>query len=359
MGYPMLYQWQYIKCPDSRYPTCHAANLAVLPGGQLAVVYFCGAREGAGDSVNMLQWLLPDGAWSAPSVLTTEAGCSAGNAVLLPLTDGRTILFYTLSYARERVTWADALIHYRISENNCNSWGPRQTVSQEFGYICRQPGLVLSNGELLLPIYDNRGGSKPGYDGMGGNEGSVIISGDAGQHWSRYGRMLSDAGTVQPCVVELPSGHLRAWLRTRNFWNGTNPDWACLYRTESLDYGRNWTHPVRTGIPNNNSSFQVIRLHSGALLLAFNNQAGITRSPLNLALSYDDGETWPVGCELEPFDPSGAEYSYPALAQVAKGQIHIAYTYHRTHIKHVVCDQEWIERRGEAPLREHPSCGML
>ncbi|MHB1354709.1 MAG: sialidase family protein [Anaerolineae bacterium] len=339
----MIRSWQYIRTPDQHYPTCHAANLAILTNGQLAVVYFAGTREGSSDSVNLLQRLQADGVWSQPEVAALEAGRSAGNAVLMPVPDGRTILFYTLSYGREVVTWADALIHYCVSEDNCHTWGPRRIITEEFGYICRQPGLILSNGEWLLPIYDNRGGGNPAFAGMGGNEGSVIISSDAGQHWSRYGRMLADAGTAQPCVIELEPGHLRAWLRTRNYWNGINTEWACLYRSESFDYGRNWSRPERTTIPNNNSSFQVIRLQSRALLMAYNHQTENTRSPLNMALSYDDGETWPVRCELEPFDRKGGEYSYPVIAQSPTGQIHVAYTYHRTHLKHITCDQAWIE----------------
>jgi predicted neuraminidase len=96
-------------------------------------------------------------------------------------------------------------------------------------------------------------------------------------------------------------------------------------------------------LPNNNSSIQVRRLSSGALALVYNHQSGRTRSPLNISLSYDDGETWPVMREIEPFSPEGHEYSYPALAQTPDGTIHIAYTYRRTHMKHVAVDQEWIE----------------
>ena len=145
----MVYHWQYIKIPDSGYPTCHAANLAILPNGQLAVVYFSGASEGSADSVNLLQHLQADGTWSQPQVVTSEVGRSAGNAVLMPVPDGRTLLFYTLSFSRESVTWADALIHYRVSDDNCRTWGPSRTVTEEFGYICRQPGLILSSGEWL------------------------------------------------------------------------------------------------------------------------------------------------------------------------------------------------------------------
>ncbi len=339
----MPYTAQFICEPTPRFPSCHAANLAVLAGGTLAFVCFRGSREAAGDSVTVLHRLGPDGRWDAGQVVVEEPGRPAGNSVLMPLPDGRVLLFYTLAYREGAHAWANSLVHYRFSEDSGRTWGSPRVLTEEFGYICRNPGLVLANGEWLLPIYDNRGGGNPAHSGMGGNEGAVVISSDGGTHWQRYGRMVADAGTAQPSVIEVAPGHLRAWLRTRNFWNGENPAWACIYRAESHDNGRNWTRPVRTALPNNNSSLQVIRLRSGALALVYNHQAGRTRSPLNIALSYDHGETWPVMRELEPFSPEGHEYSYPAIAQTPDGTIHVAYTYRRTHMKHVAIDQSWIE----------------
>lgn len=276
----MEFEAQFISEPTGRLPTCHAANLAVLADGTLAFVCFRGSREGAEDSVTVMQTLQPNGSWSEVRVVVDEPHHSAGNSVLMPIPDGRVILFYTLSYATTSV-WAHSLVHYQFSADNGRTWGPRHTLTEELGYICRNPGLILSNGEWLLPIYDNRRGGKPEYAGMGGNEGSVGISDDGGLHWRRYGRMVADAGTAQPTVVQLEPGHLRAFLRTR--------------------------------------------------------------SPLNIALSYDDGETWPVRRELEPYSPEEYEFSYPAVAQTPDGTIHVAYTYRRTHMKHVALDQQWID----------------
>lgn len=340
----MFYHAQFICYPTERHPSYHAANLAMLPNGKLAMVCFCGSRESAKDTVNMLFTLETDGTWSDGRAVVDEPEHASGNAVLMPVPDGRVILFYTLSYSQTMANWADSLVHYRFSEDSGETWGEAHTLTEEYGYIVRQPGVILSSGEWLLPIYDNRGGGKPEYEGMGGNEGSVFISGDGGQHWQRYGRMVAGAGTAQPNVIELEPGHLLAFLRTRNFWNGENPDWAYLYRAESWDYGRNWTHPVPTALPNNNSSMQMIRLQSGALVLAYNHQQQRLRSPLNVALSDDQGETWCFRRELEPLDPDGAEFSYPAILQTPDGLIHIAYTYKRTHMKHVVVDEEWIRQ---------------
>lgn len=340
----MYYREQFICAPSARYPSSHAANLVVLPNGQLAMVCFRGSREGAQDTVAMMFVLQTDGFWDQGRVVADEPGHSVGNSVLMPLPDGRVLLFYTLSYSKTRANWADSLIHYRFSEDGGATFGPRCTLTEEFGFICRHPALILSNGEWLLPIYDNRGGGKPEYAGMGGNESSVAISADGGQHWSRYGRMVADAGTAQPSIVELEGGHLMALLRTRNYWNGENPAWAWIYRADSYDYGRNWSRPAPIALPNNNSGLQLLRLDDKALVLAYNHQGKRLRSPLNISLSYDEGQSWPICHELEAFASDGSEYSYPALAQTPDGIIHVAYTYRRTHIKHVAIDEEWLHR---------------
>ena len=58
-----------------------------------------------------------------------------------------------------------------------------------------------------------------------------------------------------------------------------------------------------------------------------------------LALSEDDGVTWPIRAHVET-EPG--EFSYPALIQSRDGLLHLAYTYRRTHIAHVACDEAWL-----------------
>jgi len=339
----MTFVSQYACEADTRFPFSHGANLAVLPDGTLVLVCFRGSTEGAADTVASMQVLTKDGNWSDPRVVVEETGNAVGNSVLMPTPDGRVFLFYTVSGSvSDNAMWSGSHLCYRTSEDQGNSWSGRTVLTEETGFICRNPGLALSNGDWLLPVYDNRGGGLETYEGMGGNESSVLISGDCGKHWRRYGRMVAGAGTVQPTVIERSEGHLIALLRTRNFWNGEDPEWAYIYRSESRDYGRNWSHPQVTELPNNNSSIQMLRLDSGALALAYNHQSSAERSPLNICLSYDDGDSWPVMREIEPYEPDSS-YSYPALAQTANGRIHITYTDNATHIKHVMLTQEWIE----------------
>ena len=59
------------------------------------------------------------------------------------------------------------------------------------------------------------------------------------------------------------------------------------------------------------------------------------RTPLNVAVSEDDGETWKQVLTLE--DQPG-EYSYPCVIQAQDGKLHVAYTWKRERIKHVIVD---------------------
>ena len=60
-------------------------------------------------------------------------------------------------------------------------------------------------------------------------------------------------------------------------------------------------------------------LHNGNIALVYNDtQRG--RTPLTVALSTDEGETWEYKQHLET---EAGEYSYPAIIQAHDGVIHI------------------------------------
>ena len=78
---------------------------------------------------------------------------------------------------------------------------------------------------------------------------------------------------------------------------------------------------------------------------------GAPRAPMTLALSADDGLTWPWQRNLEVGDGwcmsndseqgRNREYSYPSLRQDADGTLHLAYTVFRQHIRHVRLQPDW------------------
>ena len=69
---------------------------------------------------------------------------------------------------------------------------------------------------------------------------------------------------------------------------------------------------------------------TAVLCLSTIQSQGCSRSPLNLALSSDNGVTWKDLAALE--DEPGMEFSYPAVVRTSKG-IAVSYTWKRQRIR--------------------------
>ena len=73
---------------------------------------------------------------------------------------------------------------------------------------------------------------------------------------------------------------------------------------------------------------------------------------MTLAISADDGRTWPRKRNLEvgdgycmtnnSRDHRNREYSYPSIKQGPDGALHIAFTYFRQAIKYVRVPESWV-----------------
>ena len=103
---------------------------------------------------------------------------------------------------------------------------------------------------------------------------------------------------------------------------------------KSSDGGHTWSDAKPTGLPNPNSGIDAVKMRDGRVALVYN-PSKTERTPLVLAFSPDDGDTWSVPVALEN---APGEYSYPAIIQTRDGLLHITYTWRRQHIKHVVVD---------------------
>ncbi|MGZ9033993.1 MAG: exo-alpha-sialidase, partial [Rhodospirillales bacterium] len=65
------------------------------------------------------------------------------------------------------------------------------------------------------------------------------------------------------------------------------------------------------------------------------------RTPLNVAVSRDQGRTWVPMLVLER---DAGEFSYPAVIVDAAGMVHISYTWNRQTIRHVTLDPRELGR---------------
>jgi predicted neuraminidase len=357
----------------------HAANLMVLGNGDLACVWFGGTQEGVAD-ISVWFSRLPQGAseWTAPVKLSDDATRSEQNPILFPAPDGRLWLLHTAQKSGNQDT---AIVRYRVSDDNGRTWGPPGSLFDETGVFVRHPIVVLDNGDWLLPAYHCL--TEPGVKWVGNNDHSVVrISTDKGKSWFEV-EVPDSTGCVHMSIVKGQRG-LLGFFRSR---------WADhVYVSQSSDNGRTWSAPAPTVLPNNNSSIQVTRLANGHLAIVYNDisaaQAterrlslydeiedddgggteaapapasgrtafwGTPRAPMTLAISADDGKTWPWKRNLEvgdgycmtnnSADQRNREYSYPSILQTADGAIHIAYTVFRQKIRYVRVREDWVTGR--------------
>ncbi len=309
---------EFVFGGDPDRPSAHASTIVELSSGELLCAWYAGEREGAGDVAVLLARREPAAeGWGSAEVFAKTEGRTEGNPVLFMDPTERVWLFWVTQYGDG---WDTCKLKYRRSEDGGRTWGRTVIQRDELGWMYRHKPIVLRSGRILLPLYDEvRWLSLFGW------------SDDNGQTW-HYGEALpSDPGNIQPSPVQLADGRIFAIMRTG--------DHGHLWQAWSHDEGETWTKPTLSSLPNPNSGADMVRLDNGHLVLAFNNTSE-GRSPLSLALSEDEGASWPFVRDLEA---GPGEYSYPAIIQTADGRIHVTYTYLRTHIKHVSVREEWIK----------------
>ncbi len=309
------------------YPSCHGSTIAELPNGDLLAAWYAGSREGAKDvAIFTARRFYGNEGWTEPEKVIKTPDGSEGNPVLFVDVADAVWLFHVTMYGDR---WTQCKLCYQKSNNLGYSWDENVILREELGWMTRNKPVYLSKGgtswqhvlqdtEILLPVYDERN-----WHSM------VVVSGDGGETWETFGDLSSPKGVIQPTVVQRSDRSLLMLMRSRD---------GEVYRSTSDDLGRTWTAAIPTGLPNPNSAVDMVRLHSGNIALVYNDTLH-GRTPLTVALSTDEGETWTYKQHLEI---DAGEYSYPAIIQTHDGGIHITYTYRRTSIMHVEIDEAWI-----------------
>jgi predicted neuraminidase len=360
----------------------HAANLMPLPNGDIGCVWFGGTQEGVADiSIYFSRLAKGESRWSFPVKLSDDPAKSEQNPILFVAPDGKLWLLHTSQKSGNQNT---AVVKCRVSRDNGQTWSPSKILFDTPGTFVRQPLVVLANGDWLAPVF--RCLAAPGEKWVGNHDVSAVrISSDRGATWTEHA-VPGSTGCVHMNVVKAADGSLLAFFRSR---------WADhVHVSRSTDNGRHWSEPQPTELPNNNSSIQATRLANGHLAVVYNDMSaaqaserrvslydeiddddevptspaavaapspggrtafwGAPRAPMTIAISEDDGNTWPHKRNLETGDGYcmtndsaqrlNREYSYPSIQQTSDGAIHIAYTVFRQKIRYVRIREEWVSR---------------
>ncbi|KAK3248695.1 hypothetical protein CYMTET_41848 [Cymbomonas tetramitiformis] len=325
----------------------HASSLIELPGGALLLAWFSGTAEGNGNVGILLARLEPGSQqWSKPFMVAVDPERSAQNPLLFHDAErGEVVLLHTSQAAGQGQ--GTSRVDLLRSADSGATWGNATTVFTDNGPFIRNTMLLGADGrDWLLPMYY----TPSGYRKFAEHYCRMQRSSDGGRTWQRVSMSQAGAWLAQPSVVRTGKKALVAFFRDRR---GVH-----VYRSTSQDDGKSWSKPQATILPNNNAGLQAIRLRSGWIALAFNNNAGGpggNRHPMSLALSADGGATWPFVRDLEK--GTLGEYSYPSILQDEAGRIHVTYTYLRQTIKHVIVSENWVKAGSTEgvfkPSKEH------
>ncbi|MEY4387381.1 MAG: hypothetical protein RLY20_2664 [Verrucomicrobiota bacterium] len=305
------------------FPSCHAATLAETSEG-LVAAFFGGTAERNPDVCIYVSRQV-GGKWSAPVAVADGVGFSTNrlptwNPVLFQPKTGPLMLFYKVGPSPKE--WWGMLI---TSTNAGKTWSaPRRLPKGILGPIKNKP-VQLTNGDILSPSSDEADGWTAHFE----------RSSDLGETWTATppvndGKIIH---AIQPSILFHGGDRLQALGRTREDYT---------FSVWSSDGGRTWGDMSLLEIPNPNSGTDAVTLHDGRQLLVYNHNSregsnNKGRSPLNVALSQD-GTNWSAALVLEddPAAPNG--FPYPCVIQTSDGLVHIAYTWERKRIKHVVVD---------------------
>jgi len=324
-GSPILISEFVFPLENRATPSCHASTIVELPGGELAAAWFGGTAEGDPDVGIWFSrrvrtgWTRPleiaDGrAEDSPTGPNKRTPC--WNPVLTRSRGGHLILFYKIG--PEPRAWRGMM---RTSRDGGRSWSEARRLPEGIlGPIKNKP-VQLADGRLLCGSSTEDCGWRVHME----------WTADEGRTWTRT-ESLNDGKTIaaiQPSLLIHPRGIIQALGRSRQ---------GRLWTAWSADAGRTWSALSLTDLFNPNSGTDAVTLRNGRHILVYNPVAQ-GRTPL-VAAESRDGRAWTTIAVLA--DGEG-EFSYPAVIQTEDGLVHVAFTWKRQSIRHVVLDPRRIQ----------------
>lgn len=366
--------------PEDTAPSCR---------GRVRALWFSGSREGASDvTINSAVFDTVKDAWSDEQVVIgrvdTQRGLhryisKLGNPVATRAPDGSLWMFYvTVSLGG----WAGSSISMLTSKDEGESWSaPRRLITSPFmniSTLVKAPPVFYSDGTLGLPVYHE----------FISKYAEMLHLDKTGKVIDKQRLAAGGQGTLQPVV--LVRNEKEATVLTRYAGKDDAPR-AMTMATD--DGGRRWSKATKSVMKNSNAALAALVLPDGKWLAVFNDQEQ-GRENLSLQISGDGGATWQELRRLEEMsrlhgatldEPTCTdlveglarssdvsveqdaqrlagyvdsakrwvrgdggchfEFSYPYMIQAHNGDIHVAYTWNRTFIKHVVFDSLWLQQR--------------
>lgn len=307
----------YVFDKGQSFLQCHASTVVDIRDGNFLVAWFGGTHEKHDDVGIWLSKGKP-GKWSSPVEIAKIREDAHWNPVLFRTNDGTIVLYFKVGKTIDHwETW------YKVSSDEGETWSEaKELVPGDKGGRgpVRNKPILLSNGTWLAPASNENSGVWNAF---------VDRSEDGGKTWSASSFLsvnrdsIVEEGVIQPTLWESSNGNVHMLLRSSA---------GVICRSDSKDYGKTWSPVYKTNLPNPNSGIDLTKLNDGTLVLAYNRDSKNwgARTPISLAVSNDNGESWPVSLDIETGN-EGDEFSYPSI--IHRGDtIALTYTWKRERI---------------------------
>ncbi|MEX2568556.1 MAG: sialidase family protein [Cyclobacteriaceae bacterium] len=311
--------------PGENNPRNSEGDFIRLNDGRIMFIYthFTGASASDfGSAYLAARYSADDGqTWTSESktVVSNDGGMNVMSVSLLRLQDGNIALFY----ARKN-SINDCIPLMRISKDEGENWSdPISCITDRKGYFVLNNNRVLQleNGRLIMPVALHESLEEDDFNEKG--RLFTYFSDDNGVTW-QAGKEVRNPKNVtlqEPGLVSLKNGKLMMIIRT---------DEGVQFVAFSKNSGEKWTAAKATKIPSPLSPATISRIPStGDLMMVWNNNGvkeGLykgKRTPLNIAISKNDGKTWEHEKVLED-DPDGW-YCYTAIHFVNDKEVLLGY----------------------------------
>lgn len=235
-----------------------------------------------------------------------SGGLNVMSVSLLRLQNGNIALFYLLKNST-----TDCKPMMRISTDEGETWGSAiPCITDKAGYFVLNNDRViqLKDERLMLAVALHQ---VPGGTWSDIGKLYAYYSDDNGLTWTASEQVPNEGNVAhqEPGLIELNNGDVRMFSRTNA---------SVQYYSLSKDRGKTWTPSEPSNIVSANWSPASITRnpYTGDQLLVWNHNDSsdpltkYRRTPLNLALSRDDGNTWIYEQVLED---RGGSFCYTAV----------------------------------------------
>jgi len=299
--------------PGYNNPRNSEGDFMTLKDGRLLFVYSHFTGESASDdgpaylaarfsSDSGRTWTKTD----IPVARNNEGGINVMSVSLIRLNNQKIALFYV-----RKNSATDSKPMLRLSSDEGQTWSePISCINDQRGYFTINNNRViqLKSGRILLPVAYFKDPLTVTWHNIGVL--TTYYSDDNGLTWKSGSSVPNPekAITQEPGVIELKD---RIMMYSRTTSN-------TQYTSISKDRGQTWTPARASKIKSPLSSASIVRIPAtGDLLMLWNNNGGDNpsilgkRTPFNLAISKDEGETWEHYKTLEN-NPDGW-YCYTAV----------------------------------------------